>query len=238
VQEGHVAVLLQDAIASEQLERLTSDLPDLARPSVVTADSITSKGNSMLDESFGFSDFEWLVYCEPQSDPSADPASRILFNAVLSILGLRNNFHCTCFDILTGPSSMLSSLLDLNCANKGPSCKAILDSLHEFELAWGGGPLFSPEKKGKTEDSLAMTFKGLVAESGISRDLVGIVTERLFFTRNADNRDIPGLLEQNKAYSDALVSCLGKEGVRNIRTLLESLNPSVRWPLYVARIGF
>jgi putative ATPase len=237
-QEGHVAVFLRDSSAKEQLERLTTDLPYLARPSVAVFDKSRPPASTLLEDSFGFSSFEWLIYCEPPTEGTVEQIPSSLFSSALRGLEAKNDFHCACFDILSGPSSALSSLLDLNCVEPNSSTLALLESLRVFELEWGGGPRFCPDQKGKTEESLKKTFENLVRDSGISTRDFEIVHKKLFFTQSSSDRDVQGFLDQNAAYVDALGSCLGKQAVREIKSLLDSLPPSIRWPLFVARIGF
>ncbi|HWP69204.1 MAG TPA: hypothetical protein VN437_07875, partial [Rectinemataceae bacterium] len=61
VTEGTVAVFLENDEAKTQLERLTSDLPELARPAVAIP---TLPPKNWVQESFGFSTFDRVILCE------------------------------------------------------------------------------------------------------------------------------------------------------------------------------
>ena len=230
VPEGTVAVMLENDEARTQLERLTSDLPELARPVV----ALPSKPDgTSVQESFGFSTFDRVIICEAlgKHDPAFDYWASVE-SALASALG-GGSHGFVFFDILGGRSSFLSEMLRLNITEPDTRTAELINALEVFETGYGGGPSLVRDAGRDDPKSTRKTLQRHLKAAGIDTvPKIGI--HRLSYERTMSPGDIEPWLSAESEYGSALRKALGEALIPGLRELFGRKQNTVQWPLYVS----
>ena len=228
--EGTVAVLVENEEARTQLERLTSDIPELLRPMAVTPAALAPSAPSWLQEGFGFAAFDRILICEPlgRHDPSFD-----YWAYVESALAAAAPAGIAFFDILGGRSSYLSEMLKLNIQDPDPKTKELIDALEAFEKKRGGGPSLAADAIRQDEEKAGKIFSSHLKKAGISKK-PAMRVERLTYDRYLTAAEIETWLSAESDYGVALRANLGAEALVGLKALLGKKTGTVRWPLFLS----
>ena len=229
--EGQVSVLLDGEDSRAQLERLTSELPDLARPQIWTA---VEPKSGWTEEAFGFSRFDSILVCEPGRGKDI---WGFVGSAVEASAKAGKMPAILCFKVLAARSGSLSATLDLAFPEAGKDSASLLASLAEFDDAWEGGPGLSPENREKglaaAREDLERVFPEKMAALGLAGTGVTGKVESLVYQGPIPAEEILESTKPGAAYGAALAASLGKDKVEAIQALVRKLPSSGPRPLFV-----
>jgi putative ATPase len=251
--EGQVAVLLEDEAGIAQLERLTSELPELAKP---LAWAGTEAKAGWTEEAYGFSRFDSVLVCEPRAMSSAALASAhpespgpgqngkrtaggdfwaFLGPAVEASAKAGKRPAIFSFEVLGARSSRLSEVLLLALPEPGEPAKSLIAELAAFEEGWGGGPGLPAELRAKAsiESSLERDFAERMAGLGMAEKDISCSVEALSYRSSIQAEEILESIGSGTEYGVALTASMGKEGAASIAALVRRLPASGLKPLFV-----
>ena len=230
VPEGTVAVALENEEAKTQLERLTSDLPELSRPIV----ALPSKpAGTWVQESFGFSTFDKVIVCEAlgRHDPAFDYWAA--WESALASARDGGSRGFAFFDILGGKSSFLSEMLKLNIVDPDAETAELIEGLAAFETKYGGGPNLERDADRDRPETIGKTFHRHLKAAGVDT-IPKFDTRRLSYERALSPDEAEGWMSAESDYGKALREELGEAAVPRLKKLLGRLSNTVLWPLYVS----
>lgn len=254
--EGTVAVLLEDAAAQAQVEKLTADMPELHRPLSAHRHDSALQGNadSWTERAFGFSGFDRVVVCEPLSsfagsgEGPGDPDYWAPIEAALAASRKQGNTRVAFFDIHSAASSRLSELLKLNgpggaALGPEPETDRLIAALEAFEKKRGGGPALAPGARSGTRPgafenpkTLLGFFSGHLKKAGI-KGAPSLRFERLSYERDLGETDIEAWLSAESGYGAALRAELGEKAAASLKKLLYGKAGNLQWPLFVSIVS-
>ncbi len=200
VPEGTVAVALENEEAKTQLERLTSDLPELSRPIVALP---SKSAGTWVQESFGFSTFDKVIVCEAlgRHDPAFDYWAA--WESALASARDGGSRGFVLFDILGGRSSFLSEMLKLNIVEPDAETAELIGGLAAFETKHGGGPNLERGADRDGPETIGKTFHRHLKAAGIDT-VPKFDTHRLSYERTLFPGEAEGWLSAESDYGKAL----------------------------------
>jgi len=230
--EGTAAVLVENEAAKAQLERLTSDIPELLKPIAALPDKTPAPAD-WVERQFGFSRFDRVILCEPlgSHDPGFDYWSYA--QAALRSAAAAGSGEAAIFEILDGRSSCLSEMLALNIADPGEAERELIAALARAEAKRGGGPGLAAASARFDEASLAAALAPRLAEAGLSGTPAWRV-ERIPCPRQLEAAEIAEWLSAGTEYGSHLRMELGEAATARLKAVLNALPASVEWPFIVA----
>ncbi|MCX7026252.1 MAG: AAA family ATPase [Spirochaetes bacterium] len=231
--EGQIAALLVGDDDIAQLERLTSELPDLAKPLAWAGAKADSR---WTEEAFGFSSFDSILVCEPWTKrDGAKDFWAFLSPAFEASKATGKRPRILSFEILGARSSRLSETLTLAFPDLGESSRSLIDSLAAFEAAWQGGPGLSAEgrKSLALESGLEGIFAERMASLGIGGKEISCSIEKLSYSGSSSGEKILESIGPGTEFGAALAASLGREGLSSLTALLRKLPALSLRPLYV-----
>jgi hypothetical protein len=246
VPEGTVAVFLENEEAKTQLERLTSDLPELVRP---VAALPTLPAGTWVQDGFGFSTFDRVILCE--ADGRHDPSFDYWAYAESALASARKGGSrgFVFFDILGGRSGFLSEMLRLNIAEPDARTTELILELEAFEKTYGSGPSLArgaaPLALPRTAKDAALnaardnpetamkTLLGHLKAAGVGGE-PEIRIHCLSYERNLSPGDTELWLSTQNDYGRALRKAFGEADITGLRELLGRKKDVVSWPLFIS----
>ena len=235
--EGTIAALVETEEAKAQLDRLTSDLPELLRPQAVTP---SLEASDWIEKGFGFSNFDRIIVCEStgRHDPSFDYWAYV--DSALASLRKRENTSIVFFDFLAARSSSLSEMLKLNAAAPDTKTADLIASLGDFELTYGGGPAYAREVLPQDEQKIEAVFRQRLATAGFDQERLtpSITIERLAYERSVSRAEMESWLSVDGEYGKAMLESRGQKFMDTMRGLLEGIIGAKLWPLYLSIVKY
>ena len=235
--EGTIAALVETEEAKAQLDRLTSDLPELLRPQAVTP---SLEASDWIEKGFGFSNFDRIIVCEStgRHDPSFDYWAYV--DSALASLRKRENTSIVFFDFLAARSSSLSEMLKLNAAAPDTKTADLIASLGDFEQTYGGGPAYAREVLPQDEQKIEAVFKQRLATAGFDQERLtpSITIERLAYERSVSRAEMESWLSVDGEYGKAMLESRGQKFMDTMRGLLEGIIGAKLWPLYLSIVKY
>ena len=231
--EGHVAALLEGEDGLAQLERLTAELPDLAKPSAWAGQV---SGENWTETAFGFSYFDTILICEPGIERSVRRDFwAFLGPAYLASLQAGKKPGILYFELLDARSGRLSETLKLTYPSANAATLSLIETLGSFEDAWGGGPGVAAKRKAnpESESDLKRVFVERMAEIGIGEGELSFSVESFSYAGLNSGKDILESIGPGTTYGAALSASVGKEGFSKLAALLEKLPASSPRPLFL-----
>lgn len=232
--EGTVAALVENEAAKAQLERLTSDIPELLKPIAALPDRLpASAAADWVENRFGFSRFDKVILCEPlgSHDPGFDYWSHA--QAALAAAGAAGSGEAALFEMLDGRSSCLSEMLTQNLAAPGAAESELITALARAEAKRGGGPGLASASPRFDEASLNAALAPRLAAAGLSAPPDWRV-ERIPCPRQLEAAEIAEWLSPGSEYGSHLLRELGEATVARLKAILNALPATVDWPFFVA----
>ena len=231
--EGTAAVLLENEAAKAQLERLTSDIPELLKPMAALPGQQPAAAADWVEKQFGFSRFDWVILCEPlgSHDPGFDYWSHA--QEALRAAAAAGSGEAAIFEILDGRSSCLSEMLALNIADPGEAERELIAALARAEAKRGGGPGIAAASARFDEASLGAALGPRLAAAGFSAPLAWRI-ERIPCPRQLEAAEIAEWLSPGTEYGSYLRMELGEAAAARLKAILNALPASVEWPFFVA----
>jgi len=232
--EGTVAVLVENEAAQAQLERLTSDIPELLKPMAALPDRLPAAAAAdWVEKRFGFSRFDKVVLCEPlgSHDPGFDYWSHAI--AALAAAGAAGSGEAAIFEILDGRSSCLSEMLALNLEDAGGADSELVAALARAEASRGGGPGIAAASPRFGESALNAALAPRLAAAGFPAPLSWRV-ERIPCPRQLEAAEIAEWLAPGTEYGSYLRKELGEASMARLKAILNALPSAVDWPFFVA----
>ena len=237
VPEGTIAALVESVEAKAQLDRLTSDLPELLRPQAVTP---SLQASDWIEKGFGFSNFDRIIVCESagRHDSSFDYWAYI--DSALASLRNSENTSIVFFDILAARSSNLSEMLKLNAADLETRTADIIASLEDFEQKHGGGPAYTREASPQDEQKIEAAFGRRLAAAGFDPAKLkpSIKIERLAYERSVSRAEMESWLSVDGEYGRAMLEARGEKFMAELRELLGNTVGVKLWPLYLSIVKY
>jgi putative ATPase len=232
--EGTIAVLVENEAAQAQLERLTSDIPELLKPIAALPVRLPAAAPAdWVEARFGFSRFDSVVLCEPlgSHDPDFDYWSHA--REALRAAAASGSREADIFEILDGRSSCLSELLALNLAAPGEPERELIAALAKAEAARGGGPSIASASVRFDEATLTAAFAPQLAAAGFST-LPAWSVERIPCPRQLEPAEIAEWLAPGTEYGAYLRKELDEAAVARLKAILNALPAAADWPFFVA----
>ncbi|MCE1195508.1 AAA family ATPase, partial [bacterium] len=231
--EGTVAALVENEEAKDQLERLTSDIPELLRPMAAVPDRLPAEAAAdWAERRFGFGHFDKVIICEPlgSHDSGFDYWSHARAALAAAAAG---RGEIAFFELLDGRSSCLSEMLALNIASGGEQVRELIAALSRAEASRGGGPGLASASPRFDEAAIGAALAPRLAAAGLPVALSWRV-ERISCPRQLEAAEIAEWLSPKSEYGSHLRRELGEAATAFLKTTLNALPGTVDWPFFVA----